>query len=70
MRLLHGTQDSIYYCVKDGDQLLPTGPLLGDLTREIAEDEEVKKMVILGAKNYAFEKRIKTTGEGEGGNQN
>ena len=35
-----------------------------DHTREIVEDEEVKKMVILGPKHYAFEKKNKTTGEG------
>lgn len=54
--------DSIFYLANKDTELLPTGPLLGDLTREIGADEVVYKLVILGPKNYGYVKRNKTTG--------
>lgn len=43
--------------------LLPTGPHLGDLTREISDQEEVKYLIVVGQKNYAYIKNKKQTGE-------
>ena len=54
--------DSIFYVAHEGMPLLKTGPLLGDLTREISEQEEVKTAVFLGPKNYAYVVRNKISG--------
>lgn len=54
--------DSIFYLANAETELLPTGPLLGDLTREIGDDEDVKKLVILGPKNYAYTKTNRISG--------
>ena len=49
--------DSIFYVAHDGMNLLRTGHNLGDLTREIPVDVEVKRATFLGPKNYAYVKR-------------
>ena len=54
--------DSIFYTCRVGRPVLRTGPLLGDLTLEIKLNEEVKKAVFLGPKNYAYVIRNKESG--------
>ena len=55
--------DSVIYIAYTGMTLLKTGSQLGELTREIKQDEEVKQAVFLGPKNYAYTIRNKVTGE-------
>lgn len=46
--------DSIIYLARRGMDLLPTGPLLGDLTSEVGHGEKIIQLVCLGPKNYAY----------------
>lgn len=43
-------------------QLLPTGPLLGDLTREIPAGKVVKNAAFIAPKSYSYELRDEETG--------
>lgn len=52
--LYHDT-DSVIYLHEDGDDDVPTGDYLGDLTSEIPENHVCTKFASLGPKNYAYE---------------
>src|SRR5271170_1878224 len=56
-RVLYFDTDSIIYKTKPGQEQLPTGKFLGDLTDELSEygpDASIDEFVSAGPKNYAY----------------
>ena len=46
--------DSIFFSCKRGRQMVKSGHNLGELVREIAPNEEIRQLIVLGPKNYAY----------------
>ena len=54
-RVLYFDTDSVVYRSAHGQEELPLGTLLGELTSELREDEFITTFVSAGPKNYAYE---------------
>lgn len=61
--VIYGDTDSIFYIRKNNENILVTGPCLGELTREVPPDEKVTHMFALAPKSYAYRRINDKTGK-------
>ena len=62
-RLAYGDTDSVLYTTGPGEQELPTGPYLGDLTNEVSAGRHITEFVSSGPKSYSYKVVDDVTGE-------
>ena len=62
-RLAYGDTDSVIYTTGPGEQELPTGPYLGDLTNEVPAGQHITEFVSSGPKVYSYKVADDSSGE-------